>query len=175
LFGFRIGVVWGGIAAGGTPVKWTAITEDDARLHPLHGFGGWLYGVYAVEVLTLAFTLEGVVRVARHYGIEQLANPSFGIMWLQVALHLPFLLMAPMTARAMPPVSIACYWASVLFSLGVFVVPGLLMDLEVIARALFWIAWGVMFTLYLLRSRRVNVTYRHRVRADEPVLAVPPV
>ena len=156
-------------------MNWTKIAEDEARLHPLYGFGGWLYGVYAVEVLTLAFTLEGVVRVAQHYGIEQLANPSFGIMWLQVVLHLPFLLMAPIRARAMPLVSIVCYWAGILFSLGVFVAPGLWMDLEVIGRALFWVTWGVVFTLYLLRSRRVNVTYRHRVRADEPAAAMPPV
>jgi hypothetical protein len=157
-------------------VNWTPVTEDEARLHPLYGFGGWLYGVYAVEVLGLALTLEGVIRVVSDFGIEQLANPGFGVIWLHLALNLPFLLMAPMKARAMPMVSIVCYWVGMLFSMGMFLtMPGPLMDVSILARVLFWVAWGVVFTLYLLRSRRVNVTYRHRVRADEPAPAVPPL
>ena len=163
-------------AAGGTPVNWTKIGEDDARAHPLYGFGGWLLAVYAVEVLGVALTLEGVITVVRDYGLNPLTNPSFGIVWLHLALNLPFLLMAPMKARLMPVVAIVCYWVGIAISLGSFgTMPGPLMNVSILARVAFWNAWGVVFTLYLLRSRRVNVTYRHRVLADEPATAVPPV
>lgn len=155
-------------------MNWTKIGEDEARAHPLYGFGGWLWAVYAVEVLGVALTLEGVIRVVRDYGLNPLTNPSFGIVWLHLLLNLPFLLMAPMKARLMPVVAIACYWVGIAFSLGTFVtMPGPLMNVSILARVLFWVAWGVLFTVYLLRSRRVNVTYRHRVRADGPAPAAP--
>ncbi len=158
-------------------MNWTNITEDEARLHPLYGFAGWLWAIYAVEVLGIGMTLEGVVTVATQYGVENLANPGFGVVWLHVLLNLPFLLMAPMKARAMPIVSIICYWVGILFSLGTLLTfpSSMGMDISILARIAFWIAWGAVFTLYLLRSRRVNVTYRHRVRADEPVPVVPPL
>lgn len=155
-------------------MNWTTITEDEARLHPLYGFAGWLWAVYAVEVLGIALTLEGVITVVRDYGLNPITNPSFGIVWLHLALNLPFLLMAPMKARLMPVVSIACYWVGIAISLGTFVtMPGPLMNVSILARVAFWVAWGVVFTLYLLRSRRVNVTYLHRVRADDPMAALP--
>ncbi|MEN3976452.1 DUF2569 family protein [Emcibacter sp. SYSU 3D8] len=157
-------------------MNWTSVTEDEAMLHPLYGFGGWLYAVYAVEVLGLALTLEGIVRVVDEAGAGQLANPGFGLVWLQVLLNLPFLLMAPMKARAMPAVAIGCYWVGMVFSLGMVVtLPSSVdMDASVLARVLVWFVWGAVFTLYLLRSRRVNVTYRHRVPAgNAPAAALP--
>ena len=113
------------------------------------------------------------------FGLE---SPPFniysfaGMVWTFGIDHitLPFLLMAPMKARLMPVVAIACYWVGIAFSLGTFVtLPGPLMNVSILARVLFWVAWGVLFTVYLLRSRRVNVTYRHRVWADGPAPAAP--
>jgi len=112
--------------------------------------------------------------VVRDYGLNPITNPSFGIVWLHLALNLPFLLMAPMKARLMPVVSIACYWVGIAISLGSFgTMPGPLMNVSILARVAFWVAWGVVFTLYLLRSRRVNVTYLHRVGPNDPMAASP--
>ena len=146
---------------------WTAVTEDEARLHPLYGFGGWLYALYAVELFGLAMTIYSLLRVVQLAGVDQLLHPSMGFVWLHLLLGLPFLVLAPMLARAMPVVSIICYWAGTLLGLRLFFLPGLHLDVMILAPMLFWAAWGVVFTVYLVRSRRVNVTYLHRVPAGE--------
>ena len=148
-------------------MAWIPVTEDDARLHPLYGFGGWLYVFYAAALFGLAQTFYSVLQVARVAGMELLFSPSMGFVWLHVALSLPFLLMSPMLARAMPIVAIICYWVGTLMGLRLFFLPGLQLDVMILARMAFWFAWGVVFTVYLLRSRRVNVTYLKRVAADE--------
>ncbi len=155
-------------------MAWVPVSEDDARLHPCYGFGGWLWLVYAVEVAGFAMTLDSVVRIVRLSGAGALASPSLAVIWLHLALALPFLVMAPARARAMPAVSIACYWTGVLASLCSFVLYGLPpMAVPILAPMLFWWAWGVFFTVYLLRARRVNVTYRHRVREGEAAALSP--
>ncbi len=128
-------------------MAWVSVTEDEARQHPFHGFGGWLWGLYAVELFGLGMTLYSVLQVVRLVGVEELTKPSIAGVWLHLLLGMLFLILAPLRARAMPP--------------------GVPVDLSTVAPMLAWTAWGVVYTAYLLGSRRVNVTYRHRVRADD--------
>jgi hypothetical protein len=78
-------------------MAWIAVTEDEARLHPLYGFGGWLHVVYAVELFGLAMTVYSILRVVQLAGVTELLHPSMGFVWLHLALSLPFLVMAPMS------------------------------------------------------------------------------
>ena len=149
---------------------WTFVTDDEARAHPLYGFGGWLLVVYGVEILLLAYTLFNIASIAMKAGAETLLMPGFAVVWAHVALALPFLVMAPLKARAMPLVAILCCWVGAAWSLSSYLaVPSLLGNAAIIFPAVLSLAWRVVFTVYLLRSRRVNVTYRGRVRQDAAV------
>ncbi len=150
------------------------MTEEEAWQHSLYGFGGWLYVIYGIELLLLGNTLYSILDIAHRAGIGTILSPGFATICVHVALAVPFLVMAPMRARAMPLVAILCFWVSVAWSFGYMLLISLapVMELAFIVPMLLGPVWGAVFTLYLLRSRRVNVTYRLRVRPGE-ALAVP--
>jgi hypothetical protein len=150
-------------------MAWLPVTDEEAQGHPLYGFGGWLYVMYAVALFGVSMTLYTVIKVVQVVGMGQLASPAMGFVWLHLVLNLPFLVMAPMLARAMPTTAIICYWVGILLGVRVFFLPGLPLDMRILGPMGFWFAWGVVFTLYLLRSHRVNVTYLKRVLASEEV------
>jgi hypothetical protein len=154
-------------------VNWIPVTEEEARLHPFYGFGGWLLVVYGIEAVLFVFSLYQTVSIGLRYGVDIYANPGFAVVWLQLALNLPFLIMAPLKARGTPLVAIICFWVGMLSGIGNFVMmpPPMMAGIRFIVPMLFALAWGTVLTVYLLRSRRVNVTYRHRVRAGEPGIA----
>ncbi|MGE4060392.1 MAG: hypothetical protein AB7E69_16140 [Sphingomonadales bacterium] len=155
-------------------MNWIQVTGEEAWQHPLYGFGGWLAVIYGIEVLLLGNTLYSVLDIAYRAGVGTILSTGFATVWLHLALEIPFLVMAPMRARAMPPVAIACFWIGVAWNIGyvLMISIGPLTSFGVVGPMLLSPVWGVVFTLYLLRSRRVNVTYRWRVRAGETAGAI---
>ena len=79
-------------------------------------------------------------------------------------LILPFLVLAPMKHPAMPKVAIICGGLSIAVRLVVDFFAG---RLVVAGENVPFIVLTALFVWYLLRSKRVNVTYRYRVRAAE--------
>jgi hypothetical protein len=149
------------------PMAWVDVTESEARQHPCYGFGGWLWLFYAVQLFLLGITLYWVLQVVKLVGPADLTEPSMAVVWIHLLLGMPFLLLAPLRARTMPLVSISCYWIGLLLSVRTLMLPGVPVSIAILLPLAAWIAWGAVYTGYLLQSRRVNVTYRHRVHAAE--------
>lgn len=152
-------------------MAWISIGEERARAHPLHGMNGPLFGFYLLALGGLLVRLMGMSAAMRlaHTLDPTLSDVCMILLALSLALPLPFLMLALSEHPATPAASILCIWlaagldAAFLF-MGVMIRPTFLVAAASAAAA-------PLFTLYMLRSRRVNVTYRHRVRPGDPILA----
>ncbi len=141
------------------------IAADDAETHPLYGVGGWLvllsilliigvvYGLYILLSVGAAFFAAG--GLVLFIGVVLVAVMA----WQVITLYLLFTKSPafPATCTTLLAVSIAIEllsalsegrWLKSLISIGVTAA---------------WI-W------YLSASTRVSVTYKHRVKADDPIL-----
>ena len=145
-------------------MDWKEISEEEAKNHPDYGFGGVLYLVYAICIiwslhsLYIVFLDTGYV-LTDSYGYENRTMADF-TCFIQFILMLPFLYLAPKLHRTMPSVALSLFsvnWA-IWFTFGMISPKVILMSLIVTAATIFMV-------VYLSRSTRVNVTYRHRVRA----------
>lgn len=143
---------------------WRDVAPQAAKLERFYGLGGWLGLIYAVHAVIAAVLVLILVDAAMDPRLAdgdldaRILHPA-----LAIAVSLPFLILAPLEHPLMPPVTIAASWTGL-------VLHGLLSGLPVSADGYAaWIAAGmivVLFTWYLLRSKRVNVTFRHRIPAD---------
>ena len=109
---------------------------------------------------------------------------------VQCALVLPFLILTPLKHRLMPAATIVCAWLSLVITIGLYFIHwssiSAALDAEAarvdagaevasIGMILTFVSVVVMvvvtalLTWYLISSKRVNATYRHRVRADAAV------
>ncbi len=153
------------------PRGWVAVTEEQALAHPLEGMNGALFAFYLLALGGLLVRMLAASSILSAIGgLEPaLADICRILLAISLALPLPFLLFTVSRHPAMPAASIACIWAAAALD-------GLFLSLGVMNRYVFLVAvssaaMAPVFTLYLLRSRRVNVTYRLRVRPDDPALA----
>lgn len=151
-------------------MAWKTISASEACQHPLYGFGGWLLAIWLFSLVGSAMYLPDIFRpvdenIAQLWGGHiMLYRISSTIGFL---LSLPFLVLAPMKHPLMPRVSIVAMLISYL----------ILMPLALMipwAKAETWVIVGATmlasamffgFVAYLMISKRVNVTYRHRIRA----------
>ena len=145
-------------------MDWKEISEEEAKNHPDYGFGGGLYLVYAICIvwslhsLYIVFLDVGYV-LTDSYGYENRTMADF-TSFIQFVLTLPFMYLAPKLHTTMPSVALSLFsvnWA-IWFTFGMINPRAIPMSIAVTAATLFMI-------IYLARSTRVNVTYRHRVRA----------
>ncbi|MBV1903661.1 MAG: hypothetical protein KUG58_08505 [Marinosulfonomonas sp.] len=83
---------------------------------------------------------------------------------LLYALQLPFLVLAPLKHRLMPKVTIVCEFLGIL---PVFPMTFGNPSGAMLAALLVSIVFVFLFSWYLLRSKRVNVTYSHRVPVSQ--------
>ena len=188
----------------------TVVSPEQAMQSRYYGFGGWLLVIYVLSVLGALLTLYEMVdwlsltgaSEAELAGLSGVVPVLGGFMAaVQLALALPFLVLAPMKHPMMPMVSIACLWLSVAFMIVHFAIVGPLIAaaLEQIAKELpnqpggavpdgingiiglvvgstmavalgFSVLFSALVTWYLLVSKRVNATYRHRIPGG-PALA----
>jgi hypothetical protein len=150
--------------------RWVPIPEAQALAHPLDGMNGALFAFYLLALgglfvrVTSAATAMTLIA-----GLEPtLADICRILLAVSLGLPLPFLLLGVSRHPATPLASILCLWAAV-------AVDGLFLSLGLLTKYVFIVAaasaaMAPVFTLYMLLSRRVNVTYRHRLRPDDPML-----
>jgi len=150
------------------PTRWKQVSAEEAAASPYYGFGGLLIFFYVIALILIALPVmsvfgsgEGTMRM---YGPENAAVMRNGNA-VRLLLLLPFLVLAPLKHRLMPAIAIACYWASLAVLLITFATANVPMG-RMINVILFNAAVAIVFTLYLLFSKRVNATYRQRVPAD---------
>jgi hypothetical protein len=133
---------------------------EEATRHSLYGFSGWLLAAYGLAIASflvwVGFSVYAVVEGVDSRTVPGAVRTTLGLLALLQALFvLPFLVLAPLRHHAMPSVVTVCVWFGV--ALNLLYAPPL--------GAVSHVVWAALFTAYLLRSKRVNVTYRHRVPA----------
>ena len=86
-----------------------------------------------------------------------------GLGVVQGLLYLPFLILAPQKNPLMPKAAISAMWVSVAVTAiaGMFVNPS-----QMMGQLIFSVVVVAFFAWYLKNSKRVNVTYRHRVPVE---------
>lgn len=146
---------------------WTNVTEAEARENKLYGFGGWLYAFYAYAIVECFLPMIGVFGEGRGletmYGADNLAMMRM-VMAANMVLPLPFLILAPLKHPLMPIATIITFWASAILFLAAMTIGGVALQTILIVVSLNALT-AAAYTLYVLRSERVNVTYKHRVLA----------
>jgi hypothetical protein len=163
--------------------RWVEVTDDVAKAHPLYGVSGWLGLVMlGLMVSTLSrFTplTDLVMPTSAHPGWYVTAfSTAISDMMLFPALYVACIALAVRHSRHFPAFLIAVWTADMTSSLltySIFAdlagVPTEVMqevDRELAKQSGRFLVGGAIWITYLLRSARVNVTFRKRVRSDDP-------
>jgi len=138
------------------------ISTEEAQKHPEYGFGGGLYLMYVVAIIWCLHSayivfLDADYELIRFYGFENNTMADF-TSFLQLALTLPFLFLAPRLNPVMPSVAISLFSVNwmIWFTFG-------MVSPRAIPVAIVVTLVSAFMVTYLIRSTRVNVTYRNRI------------
>ncbi len=149
-------------------MQWQVVTPAEAQQNPLYGFGGWLYAFYGYALVNASLPLSSLLGdgsgLAMMYGPENVGMMR-AVNAVSLLLLLPFLVLAPLKHPLMPVVTIACFWISLVILIGAMLI-GNVEPRRTLIVFLINAVTAAGYTWYLLRSKRVNVTYRHRVSAE---------
>lgn len=166
-------------------MPWEHVSDDEAIEVKYYGVRGWLKFFYVLAILGLLRSVFDLIY-PDPIMLEVLGG-SAGMMQavtlFSIALQIPFLVLTPIAHPLMPSVTIVCTWIQTIFILTLMsnldetlatassdeVPPEIFAIMTAIAMIVS-IGVAALWTWYLLRSKRVNVTYRSRVRDWELVL-----
>lgn len=145
-------------------MNWNEISAEEAQKHPEYGFGGGLYLVYLLSILWCLHSfyivfLDTDYVLTQSYGYENFTMADF-TSFIQIVVTLPFLYLAPRLNPVMPSVATSLFSVNwmIWFTFG-------MISPRAIPVAIVVSLVSAFIILYLMRSTRVNVTYRHRVPA----------
>ena len=143
-------------------MAWKTVPREEAQQSPYYGVRGWLKAFYVVFVIGIIMMLPSLHSPPTMHSDPTLSRISTAIT---IILWLPFLFLTPKHDPRMPKVTIWCMWISLAVSWGMIAAGLFLLSLPVV---LISNAFGLVFVLlmswYFFSSKRVNVTYRCRVR-----------
>ncbi len=173
-------------------MQWRHVSPEEARQHPLYGIKGWLLFFMILIIIGLVFqvysllftgpgdTIVGDVEVSINAGYASIMNV------ITIVLYAVVLFMAFSCNQSFPMVAIAALWIGVVLNvIGMMVFPTMVtisgggpqmraelqerinqtMNQSVYIGLIISIVIAALLTWYFLSSKRVNVTYRHRVKA----------
>ena len=170
----------------------TQVSQHQAQQSRYYGVKGWLLVFYILMVLATLSALSNMFNEtnAMLIGLDMSTWQMVSIG--QIVLMLPFLILTPMKHRLMPMLSILCMWISVAVTLGLFAMrtgdyvamvqaqmraqgaeplpPEALAVMEMtmnITMIGLPVLFALLFTWYLLASKRVAATFRHRLPESE--------
>ncbi len=154
---------------------WIRLSRAEAAQHRFYGTGGWLVLIELFVVLGLAM---GVVEFIDYWATTDHGGLSAWIMTVLRALMLAWgvvvLVLLLAGSRAFPTAFVAYAMFNIIY-LGLF---GLAFAHVTHGKVFIGVAVAIPLNLlamaYVLRSRRVNVTFRRRVRAKKRMNAPPP-
>ncbi|NNE84032.1 MAG: hypothetical protein HKN28_08690 [Alphaproteobacteria bacterium] len=166
-------------------MPWENVSDEEAIEVKYFGVRGCLKFFYILSVLGFASSVYNLISPDPF--LVELYDGNLGLLQtiylISIALQLPFLVLTPIGHPLMPSLSIICSWVYTIFILTfafeqdaateVMIAEGV--SPEIVAGfntgiAILIIGTTVLWTWYLLCSKRVNVTYRNRVRDWELVL-----
>jgi len=146
---------------------WQRISADKASGYPHFGFGGWMWAFYIFAILRILLALRNIfgneTALGQMYELSNVGAIRI-LLVMRILLLVPFLVLAPLRHSSMPYVTIACAWAIALLAFLFGLIVSLPQD-RLISVSLLEIVIAVGYTVYLLRSKRVNVTYLSLVPA----------
>ncbi len=146
--------------------EWKVVSREEARRSPYYGLWGWLLLFYIMALFGFVDVLISAVSVPDPSIVETYGG-DVGVMravsLIYAALTVPFLILAPMKHRLTPKLWIAWNWISVIIYAETIDFPGRI-D-EMILRVGAVVVMAALMTLYILISKRVNVTYLNRIPA----------
>lgn len=145
-------------------MEWREISPAEAEQSKYYGLGGWLLVFYVLGVLGFLASFAGLLALEtlkQNFGDSYLILAGLGIV--QGLLYLPFLILAPKKHPLMPKAAISALWLSVAVTAiaGMFANPS-----QMMGQLIFSVAMVALFAWYLRKSKRVNVTYLHRVPVE---------
>ena len=146
---------------------WKIVSPVEAAENKYYGFKGWILYFYALVVLGLLMNGYNIWFNPTYSTLVLGLGVSFEMISIFIVvgfvLSIPFLVLAPMKHRLMPKVTIVCYWLVVILALANFTIFPVALALP---GFVFGVIWAVLITWYLLKSKRVNVTYLHLVPSE---------
>ncbi|MGB0631338.1 MAG: hypothetical protein ACPGRZ_11655 [Alphaproteobacteria bacterium] len=153
-------------------MEWKDVTPAEAEENKYYGLGGWLLFFYVLAVLGFLASFGSLLSLEalkQAFGDKYMIIAGLGIV--QGLLYLPFLILAPQKNPLMPKAAISALWLSVAVTAiaGMFVNPSQMMVQLIVSVVLV-----ALFSWYLRKSRRVNVTYLHRVPVEEGISSETP-
>ena len=149
-------------------IKSREVSPVEAAENKYYGFKGWVLFFYILILYSLLVSIIYDIWFDPTYDIRVsgLGDSAEMIGILSVVggvLFLPFLVLAPMKHRLMPKVTIVCSWLEVIPSLVYFTIVPVALALP---GFVFGVIFAVLITWYLLKLKRVNVTFRHLVPSE---------
>ena len=141
-------------------MAWHKVSPEEAKAARYYGFGGWLLAFYLLLIVYLAIWIPQFFFDAPRSWDQQLYNSA---ILARTVFWVPFLILCPITHPLMPRITIIMMWLSMftVWVIGYFGssshpltwIPAMVIDVLFVS----------LMTWYFRSSRRVNVTYRHRV------------
>jgi len=130
---------------------WVEVTADEAKAHPLYGIGGVLGGIVVLLALGMFGALQQIEAARQAPPIAQivLLVCCAAAFWALVTKH--------RRARVIAIAAIVAAWPLALIA-------DITGPTGIATAAPLGFAWCVAVALYLQLSRRVRVTFEHRVR-----------
>ncbi len=147
--------------------EWKVVSGEDARKNQYFGIRGWLFGFYIFYAVALFSVLFELFLPLDPQDLKELygGNPYLmrGVELMFLATFVPFLILAPLKHRLTPK-----FWiGGIALGALVSILPIVFAVLPQIELVVFIIFLGIVLrapeVLYILSSKRVNVTFLHRI------------
>ena len=152
-------------------MPWKDVPSEESVQHQYFGVWGWLIIFYIFGFLsTISDVIEPDPWILKFFfgstGMVLVVSLIF------MALQLPFLILVPMRHPLMPNIVITCTWVETVIVLPFVLSTDVTMDAPAslgTVVSIMVVVISALWTWYLLASKRVNLTFRHRV----PALVLP--
>lgn len=148
-----------------TDGKWVILDPVEAARHPLYGVGGWLNFLAVLLILgAVGIAIEAIQLVFLAAGYPPAAIAAIVVLLLVVLqVWMIYLLFQK------SPIFPTAFFVVSGIGIGLTAL-GLMLDGRVHLSSLIGIGVGAIWMCYMVISVRVNVTYKHRISPDDPML-----
>lgn len=143
--------------------QWKTVSKEEAQRNQYYGFKGWLLLFYLYWLFALVSGVMDFVRPVPEVVLVIYDSPTAyrAISVLGLILQIPALVLAPLKHPLFPRVAI---WTNlILLLLALLIMSKTSMNSLIVFLIIIAFLMTILSTWYLLSSKRVNVTYHHRV------------
>jgi hypothetical protein len=152
----------------GVSGEWICLSEKFASNHPLYGVGGWLSYLYFVLIVNSLAVVISPLLIIDSYSLEVMLEVvlSFEFILPGVAFLVPLYLLYKRSKKF--PVWHISIWLIISVVNGADILQSIFIsNTPIPPEAALGLGQSGLLTFYTLLSKRVNVTFKHRVRRNE--------